>query len=98
MNFLRRPVVEARIGKTRSELHDDIANKKFPAPVNIGPRAVAWVEDEVTEWQKARIAERDEGRALEPTQQNLPDRALAPPRPRGRPPRKSPDNQAPATE
>ena len=32
---------------------------KFPKPVRIGPGAVAFVEAEVMEWQKERVAERD---------------------------------------
>lgn len=31
-----------------------------PKPVKIGPRAVAWRQSELEEWQAARIAERDQ--------------------------------------
>ncbi len=30
-----------------------------PQPVKIGPRAVAWLLSELSEWQSNRIAERD---------------------------------------
>lgn len=33
---------------------------KFPKPVSLGGRAVAWVTDEVEDWVAQRIAERDE--------------------------------------
>jgi prophage regulatory protein len=62
-NFLRRPAVQAKTGKTTSELYDDIAKGTFPKPVKIGERAVAWRESEVAQWQKARIAARDGGEA-----------------------------------
>jgi prophage regulatory protein len=31
----------------------------FPRPVKIGLRSVAWVESEVDDWVKSRIAARD---------------------------------------
>ena len=30
-----------------------------PKPVKIGPRSVAWLRSELSEWQATRIAERD---------------------------------------
>ena len=32
---------------------------RFPRPVKIGPRAVAWVESEIDDWLRQRIADRD---------------------------------------
>lgn len=32
---------------------------KFPKRVQLGPARVGWVEDEVLDWLKERIAERD---------------------------------------
>ena len=45
--FLRRRTVEARSGKSRSTIYADIARGVFPAPVDIGPQSVAWIETEV---------------------------------------------------
>ncbi len=39
-----------------------IRNGKFPSQVNLGPRAVGWVENEIVDWIEARI---DETRARE---------------------------------
>ncbi len=36
------------------------AHLNFPKPVRIGKNSVAFVEDELDAWMKARIAERDE--------------------------------------
>jgi prophage regulatory protein len=56
--FLRRQAVEARTGLSRSSIYDRIAAGEFPKPVPLGGRTVGWVEAEIREWQKARIAER----------------------------------------
>ena len=61
--LLRRRDVEALTGLRCSTLYDLMAAGRFPKPVSIGPRAVAWVDTEIAEWQEARIAERDSGAA-----------------------------------
>jgi predicted DNA-binding transcriptional regulator AlpA len=40
-----------------------VAQDEFPKPIKVTPsgRTIAWFEDEVAEWQKARAAERDGG-------------------------------------
>lgn len=57
MRLLRLPKVCERSGLSRSRIYDPASN--FPKPVKIGPRAVGWVESEVDQWVKDRIAERD---------------------------------------
>jgi len=57
--FLRRREVIQRTGLSQSRLYEEIAEGRFPKPVPIGARAVAWVGAEVAEWQMQRIAERD---------------------------------------
>ena len=54
-----KPVLEAS-GKGKTALADAIARGEFPKPVKIGPRAIAWFEDEIIEWQQQRAAERDD--------------------------------------
>ena len=61
--FLRRPIVEARIGLSRSSIYDLIAAGEFPMPVPLGRRTVGWLESEIADWQKRRIAERDRKQA-----------------------------------
>jgi prophage regulatory protein len=56
--FLRRSAVEGRTGLSRSSIYDRIAAGEFPKPVPLGGRSVGWLESEIVEWQKARIAER----------------------------------------
>ncbi len=58
--FLRRPAVESRTGLKRSTLYDLIAAGEFPKPIPLGKRIVGWLESEVSDWQRERVAERDE--------------------------------------
>ncbi len=53
--ILRRKQVEARTGLSRSTLYDAVKAGTFPAPVNLGPRAVGWIEAEVNDWIATRI-------------------------------------------
>jgi prophage regulatory protein len=56
ITFLRLPQVRQRIGLSRSSLYAKIQLGEFPAPVNLGARAVGWVESEVDRWIADRIA------------------------------------------
>ena len=55
--FLRRPEVMARTGLARSTIQVRLAEGRFPRPVSLGSRAVGWIEAEVDEWIRERIAE-----------------------------------------
>lgn len=59
MRLIRPPEVYARTGLGRSRVYEEIARGEFPKPVRIGERAVAFVEAEVEDWIKARIAARE---------------------------------------
>jgi prophage regulatory protein len=37
---------------------------KFPKRIQLGPGRVGWVEDEVQEWMRHRVAERDKPKLL----------------------------------
>lgn len=54
--LLRLSSVKELTGLSRSSIY---ADSEFPKPVKIGPRAVAWVEDEIREWISSRIAARE---------------------------------------
>lgn len=53
--ILRRRQVEARTGLSRSTLYARVAAGTFPAPVNLGARAVGWIESEISDWLADRI-------------------------------------------
>lgn len=53
--FLRLPDVKAMTGLSKTSLYGLIRDKSFPAPVRLGPRAVAWVRSEVRQWAADRV-------------------------------------------
>jgi prophage regulatory protein len=57
--LLRLPVVLDRIGLRRSLVYEMMAEGRFPAPVKLSGRAVAWPSDEIDAWIAERIAARD---------------------------------------
>jgi prophage regulatory protein len=59
--FIRRKAVEERTGLARSTIYQMVNEGRFPRPVRLGGRAVAWLENEVNDWVDARITERGEG-------------------------------------
>ncbi|WP_152048274.1 helix-turn-helix transcriptional regulator [Aureimonas psammosilenae] len=61
--ILRRPDVEKATGLRRSAIYDLIGEGKFPKPIRLSRQSVGWLETEIADWQRARIAERD-GRRL----------------------------------
>jgi prophage regulatory protein len=64
LTILRRRQVEARIGLSRGTIYAKLKlnpkrpgdfDPSFPRPVNIGAKAVSWVESEIDEWLNAQI-------------------------------------------
>ena len=56
-SILRRKLVEARTGLARSTIYDRIKAGTCPAPINLGEKAVGWIESEIDAWLNARIKE-----------------------------------------
>lgn len=54
--FLRLPKVIERTGLSRSSIYVMINEGRFPAPVQIGQRAVAWREADLVTWAASRSA------------------------------------------
>jgi prophage regulatory protein len=53
--LIRLPKVIQRTGYSRSSIYAKIALGEFPAPVNLGARAVAWIEAEIDQWISDRV-------------------------------------------
>ena len=53
-SLLRRPDVERRVGLRRSMIYRYVKEGRFPAPVRIGKRAVAWRQSDIEQWIKER--------------------------------------------
>jgi prophage regulatory protein len=56
---LRCPEVQLVTGLGRTTIYEQMAAGKFPRPIQITDKFVAWVEPEIIAWQRARIAQRD---------------------------------------
>ena len=52
--FLRLQAVIRVTGLSRSTLYRLIADKQFPRPVRLGPRAVAWRRSDIDAWGRTR--------------------------------------------
>lgn len=55
----RLPQVRQKVGFSRSEIYRLISLGRFPRPIPLGERAVAWDMEEVEAWMQERIAARD---------------------------------------
>ena len=53
--FLRLTEVRSRVPYSRSTIYQLIAEGKFPKPISLGARAVAWLESDIDEWIAQRI-------------------------------------------
>jgi predicted DNA-binding transcriptional regulator AlpA len=53
------PTVLKRIPFSEATMWREIAARRFPGPVKIAARRVAFFEDEIVNWLTQRIAERD---------------------------------------
>ena len=53
--FLRMPSVVRMTGLGRSTIYRLIAENKFPGPVRVGDRAVAWRQVDLDKWSESRL-------------------------------------------
>ncbi len=56
--ILRLQDVRTKTGLSRTGIYERMRDGGFPHPVNLGGRAVGWVEQEVEEWITSRIQKR----------------------------------------
>ncbi|EFB2492829.1 AlpA family phage regulatory protein [Escherichia coli] len=56
--LIKLPMVIEITGKSRARIYDDIKSDTFPKPIKIGPRAVAWIEEEIIDWIEERKQQR----------------------------------------
>ena len=55
--LIRLAEVQRRTGYSKAWIYRLLKEKRFPASVKIGTRAIAFVESEIDEWINQRIAE-----------------------------------------
>jgi prophage regulatory protein len=53
--FLRLPEVRQRVPYSRPTIYRLVKSGDFPKPYNLGARAVAWLESDITAWIEARV-------------------------------------------
>jgi prophage regulatory protein len=61
LTILRRKQVEERTGLSRSTIYLRIQEGEFPKPINLGARAVGWLENEIEAWLTEKVENRDNG-------------------------------------
>lgn len=52
---LRLPEVKKSTGLARSTIYKKMAEKTFPSPISLGPKAVGWLEMDIQNWIQKRI-------------------------------------------
>ena len=57
--LLRLDEVSNLVGASRSSIYRWVKEARFPRPVKLGERAIAWPSDEVESFIESRRAERD---------------------------------------
>ena len=55
LKILRFKQVQVKTGLCRSSIKNFVSDGRFPAPVQIGSRAVGFIESEVNQWIADRI-------------------------------------------
>ncbi|MGB8296029.1 MAG: AlpA family phage regulatory protein [Polyangia bacterium] len=55
--ILRRRLVQAQTGLSKSAIYDSVAQGIFPRPIHIGQRSVGWLASEVEDWIAACVTE-----------------------------------------
>lgn len=58
MRFLKLKEVMEKTALSRSAIYRKMSEDAFPKSVNLGDRAVAWVESEVDDWMERMLLNR----------------------------------------
>lgn len=53
-SLIRKPVVRARVGLSDVTIWRLVRDGKFPRPIRIGKRAIAWKSTDIEAWINAR--------------------------------------------
>lgn len=54
--ILREEETKMRTGRSRVQRWRDVKAGKFPAPIQLGPRAIGWRESDIDAWLNSRPA------------------------------------------
>lgn len=53
--IIRLPQVCSRTGLSRSTIYEHISRGQFPKQINLGPKSVGWLENDIERWIGERI-------------------------------------------
>jgi prophage regulatory protein len=53
--ILRLPEVKVRVGLSRSSIYLAMSLDQFPKPIQLGTRAVGWLDSEIEQWIQRRV-------------------------------------------
>ncbi|MGL1834417.1 helix-turn-helix transcriptional regulator [Rhodocyclaceae bacterium SMB388] len=62
IRIIRRHEVESRTGIARSTIYERVKQGTFPAPIQLGPRAVGWISADIDAWIAGRIEAAQSGK------------------------------------
>jgi len=54
--ILRLPAVRGRVSLSRTQIYELASRGEFPSPIKLSERASGWLESEIDQWLKRRIA------------------------------------------
>lgn len=54
VKFLRLPEVCDRVGVSRRQIYRWVADGRFPPPIKLGPRVIAWPSTAICQWQAVK--------------------------------------------
>jgi prophage regulatory protein len=60
-SILRLPSVISVTGLSRSTIYQKIKTNDFPKPINLGPRAVGWLQSEIDDWIALKVEQARKG-------------------------------------
>ena len=60
--FISIHEVKRRTSLSKTQVYRLMGRDRFPRPAPLGPRRVAWVEEEVAAWMAARVQARGGGK------------------------------------
>ena len=70
MKILRKPEVVARVGYSGMHIWRLEKAGSFPRRIKLGPNSCGWIEEEIDNWIRAKVVERDAVASVETCQSN----------------------------